>query len=180
MAIVGVIRDAQSSIVSLLSVRNAKRQGITEFKDNKDAECQAFLNPANDADAVVDAIAAGEFHSRLIGALAARFGITPAQFLNEIKDPSAAAGGLRLFTINRQVIDPISLADGEGQSLAIGIPGVLVGDFVNFAPLLDLVGVTVTASVTAQDIVTIRIQNEVGVRRDIPAANWDFAIFRRV
>lgn len=45
MARVGVVRDGQGKIEALLSVRAAKKRGIIEFKNDKDAECQLFLHP---------------------------------------------------------------------------------------------------------------------------------------
>lgn len=74
MARVGVVRDANGDIETLLSVRAAKRRDVKEFKDDRDAECQAFLNPPPPGvDDIVDATIANDVMLRgLVAMLAAR------------------------------------------------------------------------------------------------------------
>ncbi len=61
-----------------------------------------------------------------------------------------------------------SLADAVGESNTIAVPGVVLGDVVlgvSFA--LTISGMTVTAYVSAADVVTVRVQNESGGILDI-------------
>lgn len=54
-----------------------------------------------------------------------------------------------------------SLADGAGATTTISVPGAVMGDFVVSVSLgVDLQGITVTGYVSANDVVSVRIQNE--------------------
>lgn len=89
MARVGVIRDGQGKIETLLSVRAAKEQGVKEFKDDQDAECQAFSNPPpRPDDEIIDARPTSDaFVSGLLGMLAERLPGSPTvdELLADIK-----------------------------------------------------------------------------------------------
>lgn len=89
MARVGVVRNAQGKIESLLSVSAAKERGITEFKDNQDPECLLFLNPpALGTVAFVDLeIAQSPFKRGLLATLEERMTpkVTVAELTADIK-----------------------------------------------------------------------------------------------
>ena len=65
-----------------------------------------------------------------------------------------------MFTVSA-TLDAASLLDGAGESDTVAVPGVALGDVVCGVSFgVDLVGITVTAYVSAANVVTIRIQNE--------------------
>lgn len=63
--------------------------------------------------------------------------------------------------------DPPSLADGAGTTTSLTVPGAALGDFATAAFALPTAGITVTAWVSAQNIVSVRFQNETGGPLDI-------------
>lgn len=63
--------------------------------------------------------------------------------------------------------DTASLADGAGATTTITVTGAALGDFVMVSAGVDLVGISVTAYVSATDTVAIRIQNESGGTVDL-------------
>lgn len=65
-----------------------------------------------------------------------------------------------MFTV-KATLDTASLADGAGSSDTIAVPGVALGDIVlGTSHSIDRAGITMTAYVSAADVVTIRVQNE--------------------
>ena len=62
--------------------------------------------------------------------------------------------------------DPPSLADGAGTTTTVTVPGAALGDFATAAFSLPTAGITITAWVSAQNIVSVRFQNETGVSLD--------------
>ena len=57
-------------------------------------------------------------------------------------------------------IDVTSLADGAGATSTVTVPGAALGDLVLVSHGLDLQGISVSAWVSAVDVVSIRFQNE--------------------
>lgn len=58
-------------------------------------------------------------------------------------------------------IDADNLIDAAGDSDAIDVPGVALGDMVLGVSFgVDLAGITATAYVSAANVVTVRFQNE--------------------
>jgi hypothetical protein len=55
--------------------------------------------------------------------------------------------------------DPPNLAAGEGVSTTVAVPGAALGDFARGSFSLDLQGITLTAWVSAADMVSVRFQN---------------------
>lgn len=67
-------------------------------------------------------------------------------------------------------IDIGSLADAVGETNLVDVPGVVLGDMVLGVSFgVDLVGITVTAYVSAANVVALRCQNESGAAPN-PAA----------
>lgn len=74
-------------------------------------------------------------------------------------------------------INPASLADGAGESFDVTVTGAALGDYVLVAPGVDTVDMLVTATVTAADTVTIRLQNETGSGpTDIASSTWSVMV----
>jgi len=74
-----------------------------------------------------------------------------------------------------------SLADGAGETDTVAVPGVALGDMVlacSFA--VDLVGLSVTAYVSAANVVSIRVQNESGDTVDLASCKIRVVIGRMV
>jgi len=59
-------------------------------------------------------------------------------------------------------MDVGSLADGAGETNTVAVPGVALGDLVEVAGNISIASATVTAWVSATDVVSIRFQNESG------------------
>ena len=65
------------------------------------------------------------------------------------------------------VYDPPSLADGAGDTTTVAAVGAAMGNFVKASFTEDLQGITVTAWVSAPDVVSVRFQNETGGLLDL-------------
>lgn len=75
------------------------------------------------------------------------------------------------------VLDVASLVDAAGSTSTIAAPGVRLGDFVLAVSMgVDLVGVTVTAYVSASDVVSVRFQNESGATVDLASTLIRFVV----
>lgn len=75
-------------------------------------------------------------------------------------------------------IDPPSLVDGAGTTVAVAVTGAALGDFVLVAAPYDLVDLTVTPYVQAANNVEIRIQNESGATADLASGTWNILVLR--
>lgn len=72
-----------------------------------------------------------------------------------------------------------SLADGVGETNTVAVPGVALGDVVLGVSLsVSIAGMTVTAWVSAADVVSVRVQNESGGALDPAAATVKVAVGR--
>jgi len=78
----------------------------------------------------------------------------------------------------RSAVDPASLADAAGGTVDVTVTGAAIGDFVLFAPGVDMVDMIVTAYVVAANTVQIRVQNESGAAANIASSTWNFAVLR--
>ena len=61
--------------------------------------------------------------------------------------------------VGSAVYDPPSLAAGVGATTTIAVAGAVLGDFAIASFSLDLQGITVTAYISAPNVVSIRFQN---------------------
>ncbi len=90
--------------------------------------------------------------------------------------------GNGLFTIVAQVaatVDPGSLIDAAGSTIgSITATGAALGDIVLCGPGVDLVGITVTAYVSAANTISVRVQNESGSTVDLASSTWNFMVIR--
>ena len=77
-------------------------------------------------------------------------------------------------------IDPISLADGAGESIDVTVSGAAVGDQVIFAPGVSLQGITASVHVRGANTVQIRLQNETGGTIDLASSTWYVKTIRRL
>lgn len=75
-------------------------------------------------------------------------------------------------------VDPASLADGAGATVAVTVTGAALGDLVRVAAPYDLVDLTVTAYVQAANAVEIRIQNESGSAANLASGTWVIVVER--
>ena len=76
-------------------------------------------------------------------------------------------------------LDAGSLVDGAGESDTVAVPGVALGDMVlgvSFA--VSEAGMSVTAYVSAADVVTIRVQNESGGTVDLASCKIRLVVGR--
>jgi hypothetical protein len=87
-----------------------------------------------------------------------------------------------LFSDTWQVtatLDAGSLVDGAGETDTVAVPGVKLGDMVlgcSFA--VDEVGMSVTAYISAANVVSIRIQNESGSTVDLASCKIRLVVVR--
>jgi hypothetical protein len=81
----------------------------------------------------------------------------------------------------RATLDAGSLVDGAGETDDVTVPGVALGDMILGASLgVDLVGLSVTAYVSAANTVKFRIQNESGSTVDLASTTLRFVVARMV
>ena len=76
-------------------------------------------------------------------------------------------------------LDAGSLVDGAGETDTVAVPGVALGDMVlgcSFA--VDESGMSVTAYVSAANVVTIRVQNESGGTVDLASCKIRLVVGR--
>lgn len=73
-------------------------------------------------------------------------------------------------------VDPTSLADAAGETIAVTVPGARLGDFVRVAAPYVLSGITVTAYVATADQVSIRVQNESGGVLNLASGTWNILV----
>ena len=60
-----------------------------------------------------------------------------------------------------------SLGDGAGATATVYVPGAELGDFAHASLGVDLQGISMTAYVSAPDVVSVRFQNETGGAIDL-------------
>jgi len=70
---------------------------------------------------------------------------------------------------NSAVYDPVpgALADGAGATTTVAVPGAALGDFALASFSVSIAGMTLTAWVSAADVVSVRFQNESGGSLDL-------------
>lgn len=73
-------------------------------------------------------------------------------------------------------VDVASLVDGAGATQSVTVPGAKLGDFVRVAFGVSLVGITVTAYVSAADTVQIRLQNESTATVDLASTSVNIVV----
>lgn len=71
-----------------------------------------------------------------------------------------------------------SLLDGAGESVAITVSGAALGDIAMASLGVSTVGMTVTANVTAENAVTVRVQNESGATVDLASTTVRVLVIR--
>lgn len=75
------------------------------------------------------------------------------------------------------VYDAASLLDAAGVTFTIPVPGAAMGDFVvAVSGSLDLQGITMTGYVSANDVVSVRLQNESGGTLDLASMTYRAAV----
>ena len=85
---------------------------------------------------------------------------------------------LPMFRSASATYDPPSLLDGAGATTTVAVTGALLGDLAWASFSLDLQGVTVTAYVSATDVVSVRFQNESGGTLDLASGTLRAATYR--
>ena len=78
-------------------------------------------------------------------------------------------------------LDAGSLVDGAGETETVAVPGVVLGDMVigcSFA--VDEAGLSVTAYVSAANVISIRVQNESGSTVDLASCKIRLVAARMV
>ena len=86
---------------------------------------------------------------------------TSGRFRVKLTAPTSETDGIvaGFDYIANTVYAPVSLATGIGATTTIAVPGAALGDFAIVSFSLDLQGITVTAYVSALNIVSVRFQN---------------------
>jgi hypothetical protein len=79
----------------------------------------------------------------------------------------------------KATLDLANAADGVGSSDTVAVPGVALGDAIIAVSFgVDLAGMTVTAYVSAANVVTIRVQNESGGAVDLASTTIKLVVGR--
>jgi hypothetical protein len=83
-----------------------------------------------------------------------------------------------LFTVSA-TLDAGNLVDGAGETNAVDVPGVELGDVVlAFSLGVSLAGITATAFVSAANVVSVRLQNESGGTLDLASTTFKAVVGR--
>lgn len=77
------------------------------------------------------------------------------------------------------VYDAANLVDAAGVTTTVACVGAALGDFVLASFSLDLQGITMTAYVSAADVVSIRFQNESGGAIDLASGTIRVAVIKQ-
>lgn len=72
--------------------------------------------------------------------------------------------------------DPGSLVDGAGESKDVTVTGAALGDFAIASLGVDTVDLLLTATVTAADTVTVRLQNESTATADLASSTLNVVV----
>lgn len=79
----------------------------------------------------------------------------------------------------KATLDAASLIDAAGETDTVAVPGVALGDIVLGVSFgVDLAGITVTAYVSAANVVTLRVQNESTATVDLASTTIKLVIGR--
>lgn len=79
----------------------------------------------------------------------------------------------------RATMDVASLIDAAGETNTIAVPGVALGDMVIGVSMgVDTAGITVTAWVSAANVVSVRFQNESGGTLDLASTTVRVVVAR--
>lgn len=74
--------------------------------------------------------------------------------------------------------DPPSLATGERTNTDVTVTGAAFGDFVVVCAPYSLQLMTVTASVSADDTITIRLLNTTGSTINLASGTWRYKVIK--
>jgi hypothetical protein len=75
--------------------------------------------------------------------------------------------------------DPASIADGDMESVNITVTGAALGDFVLVSLGTDTLDLTLTAQVTAANVVTATLANNTGAGVDLTSSTVYARVFTR-
>lgn len=93
---------------------------------------------------------------------------TKTDILNTIHDEIVAIrNSIGNILVGSAVWDVGNLVDAAGESKDVAVTGAALGDFALCSIGVDIVDMTISAQVTAADVVTVRIQNESGGAVDL-------------
>lgn len=87
-------------------------------------------------------------------------------------------GRLKAVIYETATVNPASLADGAGSTIAVTVAGAAVGDHVIAIPGADMIDVVYSASVVAANSVEVRVQNESASTRDVASSTWKFIVLK--
>lgn len=78
------------------------------------------------------------------------------------------------------VYDPAELADGVGATETVSsLVGPTIGDFVLIGPPYDLQGINMSASVSADGSIALRLQNETTGTIDLASGTWKWKVIKQ-
>ena len=97
--------------------------------------------------------------------------------LTDMKTLRDAAG--QVLT-NSATYNLASLADGAGATTTVGVNGAQLGDFAFASHGVDLQGITMTAWVSAVDVVSVRFQNETAGTLDLASTTLRVMVVPKV
>lgn len=88
-------------------------------------------------------------------------------FTDLLADLTAVRASLAGTLSASATYDAGSLADGAGATTTVACVGAALGDFALASLGVDVAGISVTAYVSAADVVSVRLQNESGGTLDL-------------
>lgn len=85
---------------------------------------------------------------------------------------------MQVYRSGTATYDPPNLVDGDGASTTVTVTGAALGDVALASFSLSTQGITVTATVTAANTVTVRFQNETGGAIDLASGTLKAVVFQ--
>lgn len=76
------------------------------------------------------------------------------------------------------VFNPASLIDAAGETTTVAVTGAALGDSAEASFSLDTAGITITAWVSAANVVSVRFQNETGGTLDIASGTLSAKVYK--
>lgn len=101
--------------------------------------------------------------------------VTALGFTATATEVNTVCGGV---LTGNSVWDPVSIADGAFEAKNITVTGAALGDFVLVGAGIDVVDMLVSATVTAENTVTIVLQNETGGAVDLASSTWNVMVLK--
>jgi hypothetical protein len=105
-------------------------------------------------------------------------GTNPVYGFTTLRSLGTGSGNSGFVAKGSATYDPASLADGAGVTTTVAATGASLGDVARASFSNDLQGITLTAWVSAANMVSVRFQNESGAVVDLASGTLKVSVER--